>query len=296
MSSENPVYLHVGGHRTGTSSLQMCLHENRSLIHERGFDMAYPGRDGIPSGDLGLRLPSPRHGETKQGHFIRKLRNNLATRMTAPDRGFILSEENIPGRMIHFFGSQFYPAAEARMKVISEALAERPKRVLFVMRSYDELYVSAHRKRAEDNRVAPFKDVRDNLMKMDRGWLEFITIMRDVLKAEECVVIPMAARGDSRNLLKYLVPNLDQEGFVEPARTMNLSATDAAMIELQKRYAAEETLSRSEWSAIIAEHSEDKKSRGFAAFTAKQSKTLKDKYAADCEAVSKLDGITYISE
>lgn len=295
MASGNSVYLHVGGHRTGTSSLQMCLHDNRDLIMERGFDMAYPGRDGIPTGDLGLRLPSPRHGDSKQGHFIRKLRKELGRRMATPDRGFILSEENIPGRMIHFFGSKFYPAAENRMKVIAEALSERPKRVLFVVRSYEDLYVSAHRKRAEDNRVVPFNDIRENLMGMDRGWPEFIALMRDVLNAEDCVVLPMSARGDSRNLLKHLVPELDQDGLAEPARTMNLSATDAGMIALQKRYAAGETLERDEWSEVIRDHADDTSSQGFAEFTAEQSKVLAEKYEADCDTLSKLDGIRYIA-
>ncbi len=296
MASGNSVYLHVGAHRTGTSSLQMCLHDNRELIAERGFDMAYPGRDGIPSGDLGLRLPSPRHGDAKQGHFTRKLRKELGRRMSPEGRGFILSEENIPGRMIHFLSGKFYPAAENRMKVIADALGERPKRVLCVVRSYEELYVSAHRKRAEDNLVDPFDKSRVNIMRMDRGWPEFVMMMRDVLNPEECAVVPMAARGDSRNLLKHLVPELDQTGFVEPARTMNLSATDAGMIALQERYAAGETLGRAQWAEVIAEHAADTTSHGFAEFTADESQILQDKYTADCDALSKMDGITYIAK
>lgn len=294
MAKEKSIYIHAGGHRTGTSSLQMCLHENRKNILQQGFDMGYPGRDGIPSGDLGLRLPSPRHGETQQERFIGKVRNDVASRSPEQARGLILSEENIPGRMLHFFGGKFYPAAEARLKALAAGLGPKSKRAMFVVRPYDQLYISAHRKRAEDIPLKPFSELRDAMMGMDRGFPALITSMRDILQAQETIVIAMSARGDSRNLLKHLVPDLDHSDMVEPGKFVNLSATDAAMEALQARYKTGEKLDRASWKSIIEQHADDTQKRGFAEFTAAQKIQLDDRFEADCDALAKMGGITFI--
>jgi hypothetical protein len=295
MASEKTFYIHAGAHRTGTSSVQMFLHDNLDEITRQGFDAAYPGRDGIPSGKLGLRLPSLRHGEDLQQRFIRKVRRETRTNSPDASRPMILSEENIPGRMIHFYGSQFYPAAEARMKALHDGLEGRLKRVLYIVRPYDTLYVSAFRKRAEDVAVKSFAKQRDALMNMDRGWVELVSLMRDHLGAEETVVMAMAARGDNRNVIKHLLPELDQTNLVEPKALLNVSATDTAMDVLQARYHAGDELSREEWQAIIAEHADNKASTGFAEFTPDQAQELCETYDHDCARLAKLDGITFVT-
>lgn len=294
MAAEKAFYIHAGAHRTGTSSVQMFLHDNQAEISSQGFDAAYPGRDDIPSGKLGLRLPSLRHGETLQQRFIRKVRREIRSISPDPTRALILSEENIPGRMIHFYGSEFYPAAEARMKALHDGLEGTLKRVLFVVRPYDALYVSAFRKRAEDLFVDPFSEQRAALMQMNRGWPALITAMRDILKAEETVVMTMSARGDNRNVINHLVPDLDRKNLTEPAQQMNVSATDTAMDVLQARYKAGHALDREAWKNIIAEHADTTDSTGFAEFTADQKQQLRDTYEQDCDALAKLKGITFL--
>ncbi|MFT6023716.1 MAG: hypothetical protein ACI9PY_001834 [Ascidiaceihabitans sp.] len=294
MAVEKAFYIHAGGHRTGTSSVQMFLHDNLAEINSQGYDAVYPGRDGIPSGKLGLRLPSLRHGDTLQHRFVRKVRREI--RANSPDRtrATILSEENIPGRMIHFFGSEFYPTAEARMKALRGGLGGPLKRVLFIVRPYDALYVSAFRKRAEDTAVEPFTKFRAALMKMNRGWPEFIASMRDTLQAEDTVVMTMSARGDNRNIIKYLVPELAQDNLIEPVKQLNVSATDTAMDVLQAHYKAGDTLTRTEWQQIITDNADTKVSTGFAEFEPDQKQHLRDLFDRDCDSLGALKGIRFI--
>lgn len=293
MACQKKYYIHAGGHRTGSSSVQMCLHQNRARITQAGFDAAYPGRDDIPSGELGLRLPSPRHGETLNERFSKRVAEATTSLSPDPNRPLILSEENIPGRMLHFFNGEFYPSAEARMRALAEGLNGRLKRVLLIVRSYEELYISAHRKRAEDNYVMHFDEMRPALMSMNRGWPALVRAMRDVLQAEETVVVAMSARGDNRNVLRHLVPELEDNKLVEPQAVLNVSATDAALEVLRARYKAGEKLERPEWQQVILEHADETEHRGFAEFSAAESKQLTDLYNRDLVRLSRIKRITF---
>ncbi len=287
-----PVYIHAGAHRTGTSSFQLCLSTNRAALARQGLDVAYPGRDGVPGGTLRLPLPRPRHGHKRVADFAARLRRTLAGR--GAESGLILSEENIPGPMRHFYEGQFFPAAGKRFRSLAAALDAPPARLLFVVRSYDELYVSAYRKRAEDNPVPDFSDLVPQFMAMDRGWPELLARMRDDLRPRDLIVLTYEDRGSNRGLLRHLVPDLAEVALREPKTTLNPSATDAALAELQSRYRAGRTLSRPEWQAVLRHHAGDTAARGFAAFAAADRAALQARYRADLARLAALPGVTLI--
>ncbi|WP_415920603.1 hypothetical protein [Tateyamaria sp. SN6-1] len=290
--ADQPLFIHAGAHRTGTSSFQMCLHENRTVLQGQGWSLAYPPRDGIPSGTLSLRLPRPR--DSKLGRVTIRTTKVLAAHSAG--QPLILSEENIPGRMMHFIKGQFYPAAEKRCAVLRDAWPGRIAHLLFVVRPYDELFVSGFRKRAEENPVPPFDVLRPNYMRMDRGWPDLLRVLRDVLRPDAITVVPYAARGTSVSLLQRLVPELADAPLVEPARKINVSATDAALIALQARLETEETLAPDAWQAVVEAHAGDATSHGFAAFSAEEQQIWAERYAADLKTLATLDGVTLISD
>ena len=51
------LYLHLGAHRTGTSSFQNFLGLNAGRLGDWGVRAVYPGRDGARGGALRLKLP-----------------------------------------------------------------------------------------------------------------------------------------------------------------------------------------------------------------------------------------------
>ncbi len=288
-----PVLIHAGAHRTGTSSFQLCLHENRAVLDRHGYDIAYPGRDGVPGGNLRLPLPRPRHGEKRIPHYAEQVRDVLAGLSPEAGRGLILSEENIPGPMLHFYHGQFFPASRKRFLSLAGALEAPPVHVLYVVRSYAELFVSAYRKRAEDNPVAPFSEIVPNFMAMDRGWPELLSEMRETLGAQRLTVLPYEGRGSSRAVLKRLLPDLTGADLIEPARIVNLSATDAALEALQARYRAGETLPRRVWKRIMQEHAEQIEQTGFAAFPRAEQQALQARYDADLARLTEMPGISF---
>ncbi|WP_299374603.1 hypothetical protein [uncultured Tateyamaria sp.] len=283
------IYIHAGAHRTGTSSFQMCLHENRAALDQAGLATAYPGRDGIPSGDLALRLPGTIGAEP--AGFVDRATRTLADH--AGGRPLILSEENIPGRMFHFMRGQFYPMAGPRCEVLRAAWPGTIAHVLLVVRPYDELFVSGYRKRAEDNAVPSFDDLRPTYMAMDRGWPSIVEVLRDVLRPDLLTVIPYAQRGSSTDLLQRLVPGIPGTALKEPGRVVNLSATDAALEVLQEAYRGGQKLPRAKWKSVIGAHAEDRAPRGFAAFSETEVTELSERYASDLKQIEWMDGVSF---
>jgi hypothetical protein len=291
MTQGKPLYVHLGAHRTGTSSFQMMLSENRDLLAQTGYDIAYPGRDDIPQGELKLRLPHPRNLGKWETDFLPGATKELQ-RFTTPDsHALILSEENIPGRMIHFPAGQFYPAAEVRLQTLAAAARAPVLRAVLVVREYTGLYISAYRKRAEDNKSQPFEEGRHNMLHMDRGWPDLVRMVLEHLKVQELVVIDYNRRGRSADILGMLVPELAEVPLCEPARRMNHSATDAALIALQERYQADETLEREAWQAIIAAHRDDKEQRGVSEFTKRQTRILEGRYQEHLDEIAKMPAV-----
>ncbi len=294
---DKKIYIHAGAHRTGTSSFQMCLAENADTLHRLGYDLAYPTRDGAPGRGLALRLPRPRDVGVKGlslRPFIRKVRTELEQISPDANRALILSEENIPGPMRSFYAGKFFPAASLRLHTLRRALPAQAEHLVFVTRSYDALYLSAYRKRSEDNASRPFAELRDMLAGIEGGWCEVITALRDDLQPKRLTVLEYGARGSSPALLGRLVPGLEGADLTEPARTVNLSATDKALEELQKRYHAGAELTRPQWQAVIAEHANDRTDRGFASFTPEQVEKLQTRYARDLDQIEKLGGVDVI--
>ena len=286
--TDQPLYLHAGAHRTGTSSFQMCLHVNRALLEGVGYSVAYPGRDGIPSGTLALRLPGPK--DTDPGRTAAKVARTLADH--GGGRPMILSEENIPGRMMHFMQGLFYPAAEARAQLIRDAWDGPIAHLVLVVRPYGQLFASGYRKRAEDNPVPPFDTLRPSYMAMDRGWPELAEVLRDTLRPERFTVLPYEKRGTSTSLLTRLVPDLPADALVEPAKDVNVSATDAALAALQDRYHAGDKLDRAAWKTVIDTHAHDRTPLGFAAFSDDEDRVWQQRYYEDLARLAAMDGVT----
>lgn len=293
MADEVRVYLHAGAHRTGTSSFQMCLDRNADLLRDAGYDLAYPGRDGIPGGKLKMKLPSPRHGLKKAKAFIEPARAEIDKRRQGRGR-LVLSEENIPGRMLHFTQGKFYPAREIRARILAQALPGPVAHLIYVVRPYDELFVSAYRKRAEDIPVEPFHEVIPGLMQVDEGWPELMAVFQAYLKPAKLTVLTYPARGSSRSLVARLLPDIAKDSLAEPDRQLNRSPTDAALEELQRRYHAGETLSKESFHEIMERHASARDTLGLAEFAAADRQKLRDRYHADLDRLRAMPGLTLV--
>jgi hypothetical protein len=287
-----PVYIHAGAHRTGTSSFQLCLAENRAILEGAGYCLAYPGRDGAPDGTLRLKLPRPWQKPGNEQTFVPGARAHVA-KVSGGSGALILSEENITGSMRHLFEGRFFPANAMRCRVLKDALGA-PKHLVFVVRPYAQFLRSAYRKLAENNAVPDFDQVVPAFCQMDRGWPEIVTEMRNIFEPERLSVISYARRGTSVGLLRFLVPQAP-DGLIEPERTVNLSATDAALQALQQHHRSGERLKRPEWRSVIRSHAKNTAALGFADWPEDAEKHLNSKWKEDESRLLQMSGIEMLA-
>ena len=286
---DHPVYVHAGAHRTGTGSFQLCLAQNRDELSAHGFSPAYPARDDVPGGGLRLKLPGPRHEPRQTAEFAGRARDEIS-RHLRPDGALILSEGGLPGRMLHFFQGQFYPAAGKRAQTLAAALPAPPEHLVLVLRSYDGFYLSCYRNRAENHQLAPFETLKPGFMAMQGGWPGLIGDLRDHLRPRRFTVIDHAARGDSLDLLTLLVPGLDRNRLTEPSRRLNASATDAALEARQRGFRADQ-----QGRQVASARAGDDGVNGFAEFTAPETGQLRDLYASDLARIAAMQDVTLVT-
>jgi len=287
------VYLHLGGHRTGGSSVPLCLAENRAVLEGRGYALGYPARDGAPGGTLKLKLPEPRHG----GEEIARLTERAAREVDRVAEGrdrLILSEENVPGRMMHLYTGRFFPAAEARAQVLAQALGGPVAHLVYEVRDYPGFFASCHRRRAVQRPVPGFDAFRAALDGLDRGWPELIALLQEQLRPQRFTVVDSASRGQSRAVLDRLLPDVSASELREPETILNSSATDRALEAVQARFAEGDRPAQVEIDALIAAHANDREDLGFARFPEVEHRRWQARHAADLDRIAAMPDIELI--
>jgi hypothetical protein len=147
-SDIRPIFLHIGTHKTGTSSIQHYLAKGRATLRRRGFVVpAVAGQKNhynLPLYALSdddrsaLRLTHGLTSEAQVHEFRRSFLEALEAdvRSWADDDTILLSSEHL----IHLRA----PAEFGRLKEVLAAMGPRPVRIVIYLRRQDAYYVSAY--------------------------------------------------------------------------------------------------------------------------------------------------------
>lgn len=291
LGMNDEVFLHAGAPRTGTSSFQMFLEANREAIRAQGVDPAYPGRDGAESGALALRLPYPRHDARALRRRARNARRNLAA-LLSEGRPALISEENIPGRFMDIYKGQFFPTAPLRAGFMADVLRPRKvARLTLVLRPYAAMFLSGFRKRAEDQRQGPFRDIAPRMAAFEGGWPEVVAALTQALDPGELRLLTYRRRPQAQ-LAAEVCPLLDTAKMVEPGTDANTSLSDAALIAMQEKLHAGVDYSPALLEEMRAAYAQTKPEAPYAAFTEAETARLDARFEADLERLEAMPGVT----
>ncbi|PWJ16926.1 hypothetical protein [Jannaschia seohaensis] len=167
-----PITLHLGAHRTGTSSLQRLLNRERAGLEARGIALWSPKqtRAGLFTGllgDPGRRTPKREiHAHRAAGRIAMRRRALAADGITR----LIVSDENMLGGLReNLLMARIYPTVTARMARIGPALPGTD-RVCLSIRSPDAWWTSTFAFLMSRGFAPPDRATLDAILRSRRGW------------------------------------------------------------------------------------------------------------------------------
>ena len=172
------VILHIGAHRTATSSLQAMLHQNRSNLSKNG--VAYWGpkvtRGGVFAGLLrtrGADTPIARALQAKSvGRVALRLKKLDQRRLDM----LVISDENILGSMRNNLRENLlYPDLENRLGRFNAVLGESCRRVCMAIRPYHHYWASTLAFSIPGGQAAPDAPMLNRLATSERTWRNVVT-------------------------------------------------------------------------------------------------------------------------
>lgn len=187
------VILHLGAHRTGTTTLQVYLENNRDNLNQIGTEFwgGNRTRSGLFSG-LVKRPCEITHDAVLRGERSSGLIRMELDRLThCLVDTLIVSEENMIGVMgNNLEQAQLYPDAKARLQRFAPAFEHRCKRIALSVRSYDKYWASVMAFLVERGHEMPCDDLLDRLVTQPRRWRDVIGEIASVFPRAQLMVWP----------------------------------------------------------------------------------------------------------
>ena len=190
------VILHIGAHRTGTTTLQRFLNTNRGVLKSHGIAFWGPGktRSGLFTGLM--RAPDKvTRDDNRRANRARGLIAIEISRLEA--EGFhtlIVSEENINGGLMHCAGTGvLYPQAQVRMSRVAEAFKPHPTRVALAVRSYERHWASVLAFCLKQGHAPPDAPALQAISLQPRRWSHLVADTARAFPEAERVVWPFEA-------------------------------------------------------------------------------------------------------
>ncbi len=229
------VYLHMGAHRTGTTSFQYTLGHNAGALAQQGLTVWIKSRGQIPNGrpTHGITNALNKHadGEIGRPKAVARLTRWIRKQPDFGAQSVLMSDENFLGDMRGFFaGDGLYRGAGARCAVFADLFGPRLKRVTVVIRPLLGWIGSGAGYYALSGTVYPNADLIRLAGTETRGWADIVGEMRDALPETPLVVVDYKARGDDGQLAARFCPDA-RLSQIAAARNASIAATQMQQLQ-----------------------------------------------------------------
>ena len=199
------ITLHVGAHRTGTTTFQRYLRANADwLARER---IGFWGPQRMRTSVLPGLFPGPLTLPGREGQ--RRARGRIALQVARAQaaglRHLLISDENMIGSPRHCLRARMlYPAVGERMARVAEGFAGRIGRVVLTVRSQDLWWASASAYAVARGHALPSRAVCAALATSARSWRDVITDIACALPGAKILVVPFERSADRPDTLLSL--------------------------------------------------------------------------------------------
>lgn len=185
------IILHVGAHRTGSTSFQHYLRGNRAQLMADGTALWEPNmlRKGLFDGLFAK--PRMQNGRNLQRRAMGRVRLHAAHAMRVGAQRLLVSEENMIGApRACLRAATLYPAIGERMARLDAAFEGRIARVVITIRAQDLWWSSIAAYGVGRGHALPDQLRLDALAAAPRTWRDVITDMACALPEADIQVLP----------------------------------------------------------------------------------------------------------
>lgn len=185
------IILHVGAHRTGSTSFQHYLRGNRARLMADGTALWEPQmlRKGLMDGLFAA--PRMLNGRNLQQRAMGRVRMHTGQAERAGAERLLVTEENMIGAPRTCLRSALlYPAVGERMARLDAAFEGRVARVLICVRALDLWWSSVAAYGVGRGHAVPDDHRIDALSHAPRSWRDVITDMACALPGAQIKVLP----------------------------------------------------------------------------------------------------------
>ena len=187
------LIVHLGVHRTGSTSFQASLSNNRGILQAEGIALWTPQVLRQMAG-FSKTVMMVRGG---QAPALKTMLARECDQLQADGmRQLLISEENIIGTMeANLRRASLYPDAAERLQAYAEILPASPKRIAIGVRNLTDYWVSVYGYILNSAKAVPqpFDKLAPRLAQAG-GWLPLIEAIRHAFPNTEIVVWPMEER------------------------------------------------------------------------------------------------------
>lgn len=230
------VILHIGAHRTGTTSLQGWLLQNEDAL--RGCAVACWGPDRTRAGLFAGLIKRPdaitAEDERQARRSVTRIRMEMDRLRDAGCTRLIVSEENILGSMLNNIDMlTLYPDARARLDRFAEAFDGTVTGLVLAMRRYDLWWSSVLSTGLGRGADLPDAASLDRVAHHPRGWSRLVDVLAEAFPGVRRSVWPFEAlAGQAQAQVQGLIGGPLPAGLYLPARPRNASPGPAALAAL----------------------------------------------------------------
>tara|TARA_R110002049_G_scaffold10127_6_gene50563 strand:- start:32841 stop:33794 length:954 start_codon:yes stop_codon:yes gene_type:complete len=229
------IILHIGAHRSGTTSFQHYLRDSHADLSEQSIGYWGPARTR-QSVFPGL-FPKP--AAARGRNLCRRAEGRVQMQVAqCLDRGvthLLVSDENMIGSSCHSLRQRkLYPAIGERMARIGSAFGGSVSRVVLSTRAQDLWWASAAAYTVARGHRVPDAAAREEIARSPRGWRDVITDLACALPEADIRIAPFeqyAGRADAllNTCLDIPAPAPREVRWLN--RSPNLPALRRALVE-----------------------------------------------------------------
>jgi hypothetical protein len=266
------IILHVGAHRTGSTSFQHYLRGNRADLMQDGTALWEPQmlRRGLMEGLFAK--PRMLNGRNLQRRAMGRVRMHAAQAQRAGAARLLVSEENMIGApRACLRAATLYPAMGERMARLDAAFEGRITRVVMTIRSLDLWWSSVVAYGVGRGHAVPEPARIEAFANAPRTWRDVITDMSCALPSAEIKIMPFEQfAGQADKMLAQMTERVAPRAHA--SAWLNRSP-DARML---REKLIENGIPDADWPENLAQQD-----GRWNPFTPAQAATLREAYADD---------------